>query len=272
VTDPRNTAVVDELDREWASLARLGAELAPEDWDRPTDLPGWSVRDCYSHVVGVERTLLGEPAPEVAVEHLDHVDDPMSALIETWVEARRHLPGPDVLAELAEVAARRLAELRSLDDEAFDRVGWSPIGQVPYRDFMVVRVFDCWMHEQDVRRAVGRPGHLDGPVAARSIGHLRRGLGYVVGKQARAPEGATVVVEVTGPVGWTAALEVVDGRATPVDPPAEPTVTLTIDHEAFAAASGGRWDAEHLLALGRARVAGDRELGHRVLEHLAVTP
>lgn len=271
--DPRNAAVVDELGAVWRSLAELGDELGDEDWDRPTDLPGWSVRDNYSHVIGIERTLLGEPAPEVPVDHLPHVgDDPFKAVIETWVEARRATPGPEVLAELREVTARRLAVLREMDDEAFDVVGWSPVGQVPYRDFMGVRVFDCWMHEQDVRRAVDRPGHREGPAAARALGRLRQGLGYVVGKRAKPPEGATVVVEVTGPDGGVTALRVVEGRAVAVDEPDEPTVRLTLDDEAFAAAGGGRWDATRLLALGRVRVEGDEDLGRRVLENLAVTP
>jgi hypothetical protein len=29
---------------------------------------------------------------------------------------------------------------------------------------MHIRIFDCWVHEQDMRRATGRPGHLTGPV------------------------------------------------------------------------------------------------------------
>ena len=58
----------------------------------------------------------------------------------------------------------RVATLAAMSEEEMDTVGWSPVGEVPYRQFMRVRLFDCWMHEQDIRRAVGKPGHLEGPV------------------------------------------------------------------------------------------------------------
>ena len=35
--------------------------------------------------------------------------------------------------------------------EDFDRVGFTPEGEGPYRAFMAIRVFDCWEHEQDIR-------------------------------------------------------------------------------------------------------------------------
>ena len=43
----------------------------------------------------------------------------------------------------------------------------TPAGPDTYGRFMRVRIFDCWMHEQDIRRAVGRPGHVEGPAVDR---------------------------------------------------------------------------------------------------------
>ena len=48
---------------------------------------------------------------------------------------------------------------------------------------------DVWMHEQDIRRAVGRPGGLDSAAAAHTAGVFARGLGYVVGKRIAPPPG-----------------------------------------------------------------------------------
>ena len=192
--------IIEQLTAEWASITALAASLADDEWDLPTALPGWSVKDNISHVIGIESMLLGDPAPDVDVSHIDRIaDDPFGASIESWVEARRATPGPEVAAELDTVVARRTAQLEAMTDDEWAAVGWSPIGEVPYRRFMVVRVFDCWMHEQDIRRATGREGHLEGPCADTALGHFTTALGFVVGKKAGAPQGSSVVFEVVGP-------------------------------------------------------------------------
>ena len=37
---------------------------------------------------------------------------------------------------------------------------------------MRIRVFDCWLHEQDIRDAVGRPGGEDGPAASVALDEI----------------------------------------------------------------------------------------------------
>lgn len=264
--------VVRLLADEWAAIAALGAELNEDDWATPTDLPGWTAKDCLSHMLGTELMLLGEPAPEVPVDHLDHVTNPFSAMLEVWVEARRGMPGAEVLAEFADATARRLSVLGAMDDEAFATVGWSPVGEVPYRTFMEVRVFDCWMHEQDIRRAVGRPGGLDSGAAALSVGRVGDGLGFVVGKRAAAPTGTTVVVEVAGTPARTFALAVGDRAERLEEAPADPTVAIRTDTEVFCALGGGRWDAARATATGRVSIEGDEDLAGRILAGMAITP
>ena len=51
----------------------VGSSLAEDQWDEATCLPGWSVRDVFSHVIGTESMLAGEPAPTADVSHLDHM-------------------------------------------------------------------------------------------------------------------------------------------------------------------------------------------------------
>ena len=50
---------IDLLESVWGSIARLGADLTAEQWDTPTECPGWSVRDQVSHIIGLERMLAG---------------------------------------------------------------------------------------------------------------------------------------------------------------------------------------------------------------------
>jgi len=269
VTEP----IIDDLEAEWTSIAALVATFTDDEWELATALPGWSVRDNLSHVIGIERMLLGDPAPAVDISHIERVAaDPFAATIESWVEARRNLPGPTVAAEFDEVVARRRAQLAALSDDDWARVSWSPIGDVPYRAFMVVRVFDSWMHEQDMRRAVGRPGHLEGPAVEVALGHVTTALGFVVGKKAGAPQGSSVTFDLEGPQPRRYAV-VVDGRARLADPPPDDSiVTISMPLTSFVALGGGRWNAEEAREAGGLEITGDVELGDRVIANMGFTP
>jgi uncharacterized protein (TIGR03083 family) len=207
------------------------------------------------------------------VDHLPHLHDPVNAGLETWVEARRPLAGAEVLAEFRQVVLdRRLAQLRAMTDADMDKVGWSPVGEVPYREFMQVRVFDCWLHEQDMRAGLGQPGHDAGPVVDAALARFIPALGFVVGKKAGAPDGSSVVFEVHGPVARTFPV-VVDGRAKVVDTvPADPTVVIGLPLVSLALLGGGRWSLAEAEAAGGLTVEGDEELGRRVLSSMAFTP
>jgi uncharacterized protein (TIGR03083 family) len=264
--------VVAELAEVWSSFAGLGAELADPDWDRPTGCPGWSVRDVYSHVIGTEAGLLGRPPAPRPEAFPPHVRNEMGQGNEAEVLLRRGRTGPEVVGELQEVAAARLAALRALDDEGFAAETWTPAGPGTYEDFMGIRVFDCWVHEQDVRRAVGRPGHLAGAAVDRSLANAVSVMPYVVGKRAGAPDGSTVAFDVTGPTARRWAVAVSGGRARPEpEIPVEPTARITADVATFMALACGRVDPEEELAAGRVAVHGDAEVGTAVVRNLGYT-
>ncbi len=254
--------VVDLLESVWASIARLGAELGNEQWDTPTECPGWSVRDQVSHIVGLERMLAGEqPEPAATDGGLDGI----AAFNEGQIAPRRSRPGAEVLAEMSHICARRLEMLRALPDEKWDEVGFTPIGDAPYRTFMHIRVFDCWAHEQDMRRALGMPGHLSGPVVQHCLDWHIRNMGFVVGKKAGAPDGSTVVFAVDGDADGPRGVAVADGRAQPSAPAHDPTVTVSTDVDTYNALCCGRTDPAGALASGLVAVDGHRELGERVV-------
>ena len=263
--------VVDQLASVWRSIDELCSDLTEEEWKTPTDLPGWSVQDNVSHMVGTERMLAGDEAPDADLPEMDHVQNQIGSFNEQWVEARRGLPGAEVLAEFNEVTGNRLTALRAMSTEEFDKVGFTPEGEAPYREFMHIRVFDCWQHEQDIRRALGRPGSLDSPAAAQAIDRVTGAMGYIVGKRAGAPQGSTVVFDVEGPIERVVAVGV-EGRASLLDtPPAEPTVRITLDTETYNALACGRWSGSQARAEGRVSVEGDEDLGRAVVDNMAYT-
>lgn len=262
-------AVIDSLAEVWASVADACQDLDASQWALPTDCPGWSVQDQLSHLVGIERTLLGDPSPPPVGQVPGYVKNQIGEMNEAWVEPQRELSGSEVLAAFVDVTDRRLDVLRGLPAEKFDEVGWSPIGQVPYRDFMGTRVLDSWTHEQDIRRAVDRPGGRNGAGEKHVLKQCAGAMTFVVGKKVAPPDGTTVLFEVGGDLGRPVPVEVAGGRAhVRPEPPSDPTVTLTMDQEAFWRLGFGRVSPAEVLASGEARVSGDAALGQRVLESM----
>jgi uncharacterized protein (TIGR03083 family) len=272
----------------WRSLADLGRELSAAQWRTPTECPGWSVQCQLSHLIGLERSIQGEPAPEWDEPLGDHVRTPLAEGNEPWIAARRSWPGEDVLAEFVAVTDLRLATLGQLTEEEWGHVGPTIIGEVAYADFMRTRVFDSWVHEQDVRQALGRPGGSGGLASAVAVDQVQRAMGFVVGKKAEAPEESVVRFSVNGPAhdARAFALAIHDGRAGPAAEGADPTVTLAMSSVDFVRLGCGRvhhWEvgpvppfgsAGHSGSVGHAgaaaqvEVEGDAALGKRVLESM----
>ena len=272
--------VVQLLSAQFDAVVALANEIPDADWDRETDLPGWTVQDCFSHMIGVERQMLGlgEDSPPVA--HLAHVDDDFSAMVEAPVELRRNHTPTQIRAELAETLANRRQALEELGPDGFDAESWTPAGPGTYRDFMLIRVFDLWMHEQDVRHGLDLPGHLTGPVVESVLRHnVAKALPMIVGKRAAAPAGATVVVNLTGPPEATFAVEVRElsgkERAPVADStPHAPTTSIHIDVDTFMRLCGGRVDTEAAIGANPTAVSfvGDDVLGRAIVNTLSFTP
>jgi uncharacterized protein (TIGR03083 family) len=197
------------------------------------------------------------------------VKNPIGEANEREVDARRPTPGPQVLAEFEDLVDLRLATLRSGDDAYFAQAQLTPTGPGSMLDFLEIRILDGWVHEQDIRRAVGRPGHVTGGPAEHTIGRLLPGVPMVVGKRAAAPDGATVVLQLTGPVERVVGI-VVDGkRARFVEPvPGSPTVRLAMDSQTFLVLATGRQRAANLP--GDVTIDGDQALGQAIVDQLNV--
>jgi uncharacterized protein (TIGR03083 family) len=254
---------VENLAAVWASVDRLCAGLPDRDWDLPTGCPGWTVKDHLSHLVDYEARALGRPAPDHDPGELPHVRNDMGRSNEVGVDARRGRPGAAVLGEFREVTAERLAQLGQLTEQDVGGHAMTPAGPGTVAELLTLRVMDSWSHEQDIRRAVGIPGHRDGPAVAESVGYFTQFLPYVVGKRAAALEGSEVVFRVgdLDPV----AVEVVGGRGRVASDPDHATTTVAMPVVTFAALMGGRGDVP-----GDASITGERQLGQRVLDSMGI--
>lgn len=259
------SASVENLAIVWSSVDQLCLGLSAAQWDLPTGCPGWTVKDHLSHLVDYEARALGRPGPEHEPGPLPHVKNEMGQANEIGVDVRRPRPGAQVLAEFREVTGERLARLRTLTGQDLAESVTTPAGPGTMADLLTLRVMDSWMHEQDIRRATGRPGHVDGPAAGEAVGYFTRFLPYVVGKRAAAPDGSKVVFRVGGrdPV----AVQMAGGRGSLAADAGGATVGLAIPVTTFAALAGGRSDVPDDV-----RITGDEALGRRVLASMGLLP
>ena len=209
-----NRERVDMLEHVWRSMAELGASLDEAEWKAPSECPGWTVQDNLVHITALEKFILGDPLPsEDLPDDLPHVKNDVGRSNERWIESRRAWTGADALAEFVAVTDARLAQLRDLDDAGFAADSWTPMGPGTVRQLVGFRLFDSWVHEQDMRGAVDRPGDLDSAAARFSTEMMLEVLPYVIGKKVGAPDGSTVVLELTGPIVAATAVATTDGRA-----------------------------------------------------------
>ena len=255
----------------WGGVDGVVAGLDRDAWATPTGCPGWTVRDCVAHIAALERVLLGEPVPVHTVpDGLAHVTDDVHRYMEVGVDLRRSWPVERVLADFREATGARLADLEELTDADLDGERQFIFGTGPARRGLGIRLFDCWSHEQDIRRALGTPGGLAGVAAAHCREQLVRGVGGAVQEALQPSAGTTVLFDVVGESAARRGLAFDGDAARAADPVVDPTVTLHLDLNTLAVLGCGRHDDPE--ARERVEVEGDTALGRRMLEHFGFTP
>jgi len=273
VSDPKNLATY--IDAWWQSIGDFTAlldDLPAADWSAQTDLAGWTVHDVVAHTAHLEHIAAGGEHDEVdgiEIGAPEHVRTGMSVFTEQGVIGRRDDAPADLVAAIRRDTTARHEQLKTMDidpstpaDGLFGAIGWT------WGTLLRNRPLDVWMHEQDVRRAVGRPGGMDSAGAQHTADYLSETLGFIVGKKVGAPAGTTAVLAVSGsPVVAAEVDESGRGRRL-TDEPAEPTVRLAMDRENFIVAAGGRRAADP----GAVTVTGDQALAAQILANLATTP
>lgn len=265
-------AVTAALSEQWSVIESLLGGLTDAQWATPTALPGWTVHDVVAHLIGTESMLSGRQPPEADPQTQErlaaapHVRNEIGALNERWVESMRALSPAELVDRYRTVTAERRAALEAMTQADFDDQTLTPVGPESYGRFMRIRVYDCWMHELDIRDALGLPGPDGGARAAMAWAEIVGALGFLVGKRAHAPEGARITIETSGPL--PRALHVaVDGRAAVVDRLDGPAdVTIVLDAWLFARLTGGR--TEGPAHRDEVEVLGDHQLGWAVVDNL----
>lgn len=253
---------VDHLNQCYDSLLALLASLDEKQWQTPSLCPGWTIHTVVAHLTGVETALVGW-SPDGDTPAPFH-------LIGPFMKDVASMSGAGLHDRFRRVTDERRAELAVLDDGYFAQTSWTPVGVQTYGRFMEVRVFDCWVHEQDMRVPLGIAGHEGGPAAAMSVEEVRRSFGYIVGKKAQIPDGRSVRIKLTGPVEGELAA-VVEGRARAVETLDHADATIETDSLTFMLLACGRIDPQIPISDGRVRLVGEKALADQLARNLAFT-
>jgi uncharacterized protein (TIGR03083 family) len=237
-----------------AELCRLLGSLTDEDWARPTQVHGHaSVRDLVLHLVGVERYMLGQLGrrePVIAPTPADHFPALRQAAADIEGADSSHVARSWWLAALDLVGAT--GELGPDQPITYHDL----LGGV--RGMLVIRTFELWTHDDDIRRAVALPPNpLDDARLSLMSSTLLGVLPYGMARAGTTRRGRTVRIDLTGPGGGTSFLS----SLSPEDEPGEPDLVIETTALDLCRVASNR------LSIGAldVRVDGDRSLVEPVL-------
>lgn len=282
------------------SFADVADGLREEDWASPTACPGWTAHDVLAHVVHVEDYLAGSehpaagwtgPAEPIEVGRPAHVRNSFGVWIQEGVRARADRSPAELVEEL-----RGLVEVRSASMYDTDLELDTPVRSVRGRESTFekltrMRIFDVWVHEQDLRTLVDRPGSLDSPGASQFLQTLMNELPRIVLERLAPEPGTVVILESTGPatardgvrVGVDAddqlvAHELFSGHVEDEDEdepgeqqphtPEDRTTTVSLSTYFLGRRAAGRVPTEETPY----HVVGDEDLARRLVDALVITP
>ncbi|PAZ14162.1 hypothetical protein CLM62_22375 [Streptomyces sp. SA15] len=254
------------------AISELVLPLVEGEWNRRTPCPGWSVRDVVSHVIGLDCEMLGDPRPIHSLPRdLFHVTNDHQRYMEMQVDVRRHHTAPEMTSELEYVIIRRNRQLRNESRDPGTKVRGPLSTELTLEESMRSHAFNVWVHEQDLRTALGRPGNLDSPGAHIARDVLLEELPRIVAEDASAPRSSAIVFDVHGPIEFLRTIRVdIQGRGTLETVPAlGPAATLTLDWETYVRLACGRTTPEAVA--DRVKAEGDLELTAAILRNFSVT-
>jgi uncharacterized protein (TIGR03083 family) len=223
VPDAPEISAAEAYRRAASAFHAVLCSLSDDDWRTPV-LRDLDVQGLVGHLIGVEhdvhRALAGDPAVAAA----DHVASTQAAAVRQVARAPA-----GTRAEWRHAADCTLDLVRSADRSA--RVALHGL-RLPVRTLLVVRAFEVWTHENDIRQAVGWAAsvpdastlRLMTDLAARLLPQAGAGLG----------EATDIRLVLTGPGGGTWDVTVGTG------PPAAAPVAIVTDAVGFCRLAANR--------------------------------
>jgi uncharacterized protein (TIGR03083 family) len=263
---------------ERAALLDLLAGLDAAQWAAPTVCPGWSVKDVALHLLADDLGRLswgrdGFASPSFAIGlDIGQWSGLVAAINrqnETWVEATRRL-SPRLLCDLLRFSGEETdAYYRTLDPNAIGGpVDWAGPEPAPVWLDLAREYTERWVHQQQIRDAVGRPGLTERPWLHPVLDTFVRALPHTL-RDAAAPIGACVRLAIRGEAGgqWLAVRA--EGGWRLGHPSGESTDAVVLIDQDLAWRLFTRGVTPEQAA-PRATFAGDQQLAERVLQMVSI--
>ena len=219
----------------------LGA-LSDKGW-KTGALRGLDVQGLVGHLTGVEhdthRALAGDPA----VADAEHVESTQGSAVR---QAGRS--PAQTLDEWRRAADHTLELVRAVPGDpaaggCTDRIAVHGI-RLSLGDLLVVRAFELWVHDNDIRRAVGLPPSLPDPPVLRLMSDLAaRMLPYAAARMGVRPVDVHLVL--TGPGGGTWDVAIGEGAGGQGEEPgqkdaSQESLAIVADAVGFCRLAGNR--------------------------------
>jgi uncharacterized protein (TIGR03083 family) len=221
---------------ERATLLELLRSMAPDEWERPTECPAWTVKGVALHILGDDFSLLSRQR-DASVDGLTlyaatHSGIDFRSLLdgfnEQWVTAATFL-STNVIIEL-------LALVGAWSDDFYCNVGLETIAREPVGFFAQTDPSPYWqliareyaeriIHQTQIRRAIGAP-ELEGELVTGMARVVVHALAFWL-RDYTAPEGASMAIDWGAPGAWTWQ-RTSDGWHVHEGAVDEPTATVTV--------------------------------------------
>ncbi len=259
-----------------AKLIALLRSLSAEEWNNPTIAKLWTVKDIAAHLLdGNIRTLsmardgYAGVQPGTIASYQDLLDY-LNRQNADWVHAMKRV-SPTVLTDLLEATGKEfsnhIAALEPFAPAIFP-VSWA--GETESANwFHVAREYtEKWIHQQQIRDAVNKPGILTKELFYPFIDTLLRGLPHTY-RHVAANAGTSIEVIINTNIGGSWFMEKVEqGWQLGYEQKSKPESQIIISPEvAWKLFSKGITTG---MALQQIEILGNKDLGEIALSMIAV--
>jgi len=259
------------------AFMELLSGLKPEEWQRPTVCGDWTVRDLVLHMLGSHVGMISGWRDDFRNPHfaagLDiSTWDGLLAAIDRqnalWVAATQRV-SPRLLVELFQMIGDEfVATMRTVDPMApSGPVDWAGPDPAPAWMQLAREYTECWIHQQHIRDAVGKPGLTGRRMYHPVLDAFARALPHNL-RNSFVAEGTFARLVITGEAGgtWSARRTDSNWELSDEDSPAATTVTLDQDL-AWRLFTKGVRPSE---AIERIDVVGDPDLARLIVEMVTI--
>ncbi len=184
-------------------LLELLEDLPVAGWEAPTACEGWCVKDIALHLLGGNVGVLSRLRDGFGLEPNPGEDMVtfINRLNESWLRATWRM-SPSVLCDLLHSTGEQVADyFASLDPERpLERVSWAGPDTAPAWLCAAREYTEQWVHQQQIREALGEPGLFEPRLFAPVLATFVRALPHTF-REVIAPVGTTVAFVAEGDAG-----------------------------------------------------------------------